>query len=249
MASEPKRLFPLFLDLERRLVVVVGGGPAAVKRVRQLAKYGADVVVIVEEPSADLAQAEADGLASIETRAYQDGDLAGAYLVVCSDDDPEVVAAVTAEAEQRACPLSVASNHELSTFIFPSVVRRGALQAAFSTAGAAPPIAKAARIRIESQLSDAWAAWIQLYLDVRRRGHVFGEDEAARSHAFAAVADVAMLERLEAGEDLTVNALVAEAIAAAGAPDEAAAADGIDRTEGAEGAKGDASQGGAESEA
>src|SRR3954453_10515478 len=85
--------YPLFLDLQGRRVLVVGGGAVGSRRSRALRDAGADVLVVDPSPSADLP----DGV-TVEVRAFTLDDLAGAWLVVVCTDDSAVTAAVAAAA-------------------------------------------------------------------------------------------------------------------------------------------------------
>ncbi|MCR5976199.1 uroporphyrinogen-III C-methyltransferase [Gordonia jinghuaiqii] len=86
------------LDLEGRKVVVVGGGSVAQRRLPNLVAAGADVHVIAVDPTP--AVESFPGL-SVARRRYAAGDLEGAWYVMACTDDPEVNAAVVAEAESR----------------------------------------------------------------------------------------------------------------------------------------------------
>ncbi|SEG55681.1 uroporphyrinogen-III C-methyltransferase [Thermomonospora echinospora] len=90
----------LGLRLSGRRVVVVGGGRVAQRRVPALLAAGADVVLIAPEVTPSLDDLVADGRLTWLRRPYQDGDLAGAWLVQAAADDPKVNAAVAAEAEE-----------------------------------------------------------------------------------------------------------------------------------------------------
>jgi uroporphyrin-III C-methyltransferase/precorrin-2 dehydrogenase/sirohydrochlorin ferrochelatase len=90
--------YPLLLDLAGRRVVVVGGGSVAARRVTGLLSAGAAVEVIA--PSVLPAVAELSEVA-VSLRDYEDGDLAGAWLVHACTDDPVVNAAVAEEAARR----------------------------------------------------------------------------------------------------------------------------------------------------
>lgn len=86
------------LRLTGRKVVVVGGGGVAQRRLPLLIASGADVHVITR--SATRAVEAMDGI-SLSLRDYQDGDLDAAWYALAATDDPEVNAAIVAEAERR----------------------------------------------------------------------------------------------------------------------------------------------------
>lgn len=196
-----KAYYPVCLDLNGRLCVIVGGGKVAQRKAKTLASYGADVVVIAPEVTEELLGLETDGLATVEQRGYVRGDLQGAFLAVCATDSEEVNRAVFAEAQDRGCLVNVVDVPELCNFIVPSIVRRGGLQIAISTGGAAPTVAKRLRKRFQEEFGEEWAEYVSLLGEVRvlvLEGVPGGE--TARKPIFERIADSDLLERLRAGE-------------------------------------------------
>jgi precorrin-2 dehydrogenase/sirohydrochlorin ferrochelatase len=195
-----KPYYPIFVDLARRLAVVIGGGAVAERKVETLLRYDADVRVITPDATPRLEQLAGEGRVALERRGYVRGDLAGAFLVVCATDSTEVNRAVFEEARVVGCLVNVVDVPELCNFIVPSVVQRGPLQIAISTAGAAPAVAKRLRKRLEDEFGPEWEAYTRLLGEVRvlvmRR--VPG-GEAARKPIFEAMADSDLFERVASG--------------------------------------------------
>jgi uroporphyrin-III C-methyltransferase/precorrin-2 dehydrogenase/sirohydrochlorin ferrochelatase len=88
--------YPLFLDLASRRVVVVGGGRVATRRVVDLVEADANVVVIAPSISAEIAALDVE----VRERAYADGDIDGAWLVLACTGDAGINAQVAAAAEE-----------------------------------------------------------------------------------------------------------------------------------------------------
>ena len=90
------------LRLAGKLVVVVGGGTVAQRRLPLLVSSGADVHVITTKatPAVEALSREEAGI-TLTIREFRDGDLEGAWYVIAATDDPDVNAAVVAEAERR----------------------------------------------------------------------------------------------------------------------------------------------------
>lgn len=109
--------FPLFIDLNGKVVVVIGGGRIARRRVDTLLQFGALVRVIA--PDAQEIPAH-DRLQRV-CRMYQNGDLQGALLAVAATNDRLVNQLVAQEAGERSVPVSVADQPELCSFYFPAV--------------------------------------------------------------------------------------------------------------------------------
>ena len=90
------------LRLAGKKAVVVGGGSVAQRRLPLLIADGADVHVIARSvtPAVEALARQAPGI-SLELRDYRDGDLEGAWYAIAATDDPDVNAAVVAEADRR----------------------------------------------------------------------------------------------------------------------------------------------------
>lgn len=208
MGEPVSRHYPVFLDLNARLVIVVGGGVSALKKARSLRRYGADVTVITPDPGADLLAAEADGELSLETRVYQRGDLAGAALAICVEADPETRAAVRAEAESIACPLNVQGAPEMCSFVVPAVVNREPLQFAISTGGFAPGIARRLKAEIAESYGPEWGEYAKLIGESRAIVLELIDDAAIRNEAFEAAGAPDLLDRIAAGERIAAAELM-----------------------------------------
>ena len=98
LAAESPRL-PVFLDLQGRRVVLVGGGEVALRKLRDLLTAGAFPVVVAPHVETAVAELAAAGVIDWQARDYEGGDLGGAWFAVAATDDPQVNARVVAEAE------------------------------------------------------------------------------------------------------------------------------------------------------
>jgi precorrin-2 dehydrogenase / sirohydrochlorin ferrochelatase len=226
MAEEsPTPHYPAFLDLKSRLVVLVGSGLGLERKVQTLLRYGADIVVICSESTEILRQMEAEGLITVEERAYQSGDLQGATLAICMGASTEVAQAVYQDSLSLSCLVNVPKHPEFSTYLVPSAFRRGALQVAVSTAGTAPTAAKRLRDTVRDTYGDAWGVYVELLAAVHARAHESMTDPVQREQTLALIADADLLSRIVAGEALTADGILAEF---AGPSDDAAGAAGDD---------------------
>ena len=107
--------FPLFLDLHGKKVVIIGGGPIALRRANVLLSFGAEVILIAPE-----CQEVSPGITWLH-RAYRPGDLQGAFLAVAATNQRDVNRAVGQEATKSGIFVSVADCREESTFFFPAI--------------------------------------------------------------------------------------------------------------------------------
>ncbi|MGQ9502880.1 MAG: precorrin-2 dehydrogenase/sirohydrochlorin ferrochelatase family protein [Anaerolineae bacterium] len=162
------KTYPINLvGLERRLCVVVGGGAVAARKVVGLLEAHARVIVISPQIAPELEEHIAAGRVTLVRRAYQPGDLQGAFLVIAATNDPAVNRAVVQEAESLGCLVNVASEPELSNFIVPAAVRRGDLMIAISSGGASPGLAQYLRMQLEEIIGEEYAILTEMLGELR----------------------------------------------------------------------------------
>lgn len=161
-------LFPIFLKLTGRHCVVIGAGHLAESKIASLRSADAAVTVIAPEISAAVAERAAAGELTLHQRAYKQGDLTGAFLVVAATNNPAVNRAVFAEATATGVLCNAVDDPPFCDFYFPSVVRRGDLQIAISTAGNSPALAQQLRKDLNEQLPLDLGDWLADLGQLRR---------------------------------------------------------------------------------
>ncbi|HEV2710749.1 MAG TPA: bifunctional precorrin-2 dehydrogenase/sirohydrochlorin ferrochelatase [Edaphobacter sp.] len=161
-------LFPIFLKLAGRPCVVVGAGNLAESKIESLQAANAQITVIAPEANERILNLAAAGEIVYQQRPYADGDLTGSFLVVAATNVPLVNRAVFAEATATGVLCNAVDDPPFCDFYFPSVVRRGDLQIAISTAGASPALAQKIRKDINAQLPLDAGEWLADLGNLRR---------------------------------------------------------------------------------
>lgn len=148
-------LFPIFLKLDTRHAVVVGGGKIAALRVQQLVRSGATVTVISPEAGAEIKRLAGAGSIVLVRRAFERTDLSQrCFIVIAATNDPAVQQAVSEEAERNGILCNVVDNPGCSNFYTPAVVERGDLKIAISTSGRSPSLAGKLRQYLEEAVPE-----------------------------------------------------------------------------------------------
>ncbi len=142
--------FPLFIDLENKKCVVIGGGKVAARKALKLAEFGADVTVIAPKISDKITSA---GLHT-KKRAASEKDIAGAFLVICATDDKGVNKKICDKAKKLGILCDSADDGADGSFIFPSIVRKGDAVLGITTSGKSPTVSKYIKKRAESVLPE-----------------------------------------------------------------------------------------------
>ena len=162
-------LFPIFLKLTARPCLVIGAGNLAESKIESLRAAEAQVTVIAPQASRAIEELAASGEITLQRREYSAGDVVeGTFLVVTATDVPEVNRAVYLEATSKSVICNAVDDPPYCDFYFPSVVRRGDLQIAISTAGDSPALAQRLRKEINAALPLDTGAWLAELGNLRR---------------------------------------------------------------------------------
>src|SRR6201993_371707 len=161
-------LFPIFLKLTARPCIVIGAGHLAESQLESLRAADARIPVIATHASLAIREQAIAGELTLHLRPYQTGDLKDAFLVVAATDDPAVNRAVFVEAESSGVLCNAVDDPPFCDFYFPSVVRRGDLQIAISTAGQSPALAQQLRKELNEQLPLDRGEWLMELGRLRR---------------------------------------------------------------------------------
>ena len=150
-------LFPAFLKLTGRRVVVVGAGPVGASKIDSLLAAGADVTVVAPEvvPAVETAPVR------IERRRFEPDDLDGAWFVVAAAP-PDVNRAVRAAADARQLFVNAVDDPPNATAYLGGIVRKHGVTLAISTDGRAPALAGLLREGLETLLPDDIEAWLEV---------------------------------------------------------------------------------------
>jgi siroheme synthase-like protein len=179
------RTHAVFLRLEGRRCVVIGGDAVAERKALACREAGADVTVI------------APG-------AYRDGDLRGAMLAYAVTDDPALIASLEAEAARERVLLNVVDVPAACSFFAPAVVARGDLQVAIGTGGSSPTLAARLRRDLEGRLDAAYEPYVTILGAVRT-----ALPRARRAEVMERLVDSDLLALVRRDDRAAIDALIA----------------------------------------
>ena len=156
-------LFPVFLKLDGRRVLVVGGGPVAAGKLPALLEAGANVTVVAPAVAGEIAAAPV----TIARRAFAPSDLAGVWFVVAAAP-PHVNREVARAAHARNLFVNAVDDVHSASAYAGAIVRRAGLTIAISTDGAAPALAGLLREALDDVLPRDLDAWMDCARETRR---------------------------------------------------------------------------------
>ena len=162
-------LFPMFIKLEGRQVLVVGAGNIGEQKIAGLLETGARIRVVALESSVAVREWARSGKIELEIRAFTNNDLHGAFLVVVATASRSLNERIYHEAQRLGVLCNVVDVPDLCDFFYPSIVRRGDLQIAVSTAGQSPSLAQKIRQQLEKQFGPAYGPWVAELGETRKQ--------------------------------------------------------------------------------
>jgi precorrin-2 dehydrogenase / sirohydrochlorin ferrochelatase len=162
-------LFPMFIKLHGRQVLVVGAGNIGEQKIAGLLETGARIRVVALEASAAVREWARLGNIELELRAFTNDDLHGAFLAVVATASRTLNERIYREAQRLGVLCNVVDVPDLCDFFYPSIVRRGDLQIAVSTAGQSPSLAQKIRQQLEKQFGPAYGPWVAELGETRKQ--------------------------------------------------------------------------------
>jgi siroheme synthase-like protein len=181
-------LLPIFLKLDGRRCLLVGAGNVALDKLNSLLKTGLQLRVVAPHAKSEIRQLALEQKLEWLQRTFEPSDLDGCLLVIAATYSAQVNRAVYRAAIERNIFCNSVDDIPNCDFFFGSVVSRGDLQIAISTAGESPAFAQRLRREIDEQLPNDLGPWLENLGKLRREvlaTHPAGEDRKLLLHQLA----------------------------------------------------------------
>ncbi|SCN43545.1 Siroheme synthase (Precorrin-2 oxidase) [Bacillus cereus] len=154
------------MRVEKKRVVVIGGGKVAGFKIIPLLKQGADIIVISPELDANLVKLVEEKQIRWYQREYEKSDIQGAFLVVAASSDAVLNEQIAEDSTENQL-VNIITNPESGNVHFPAAIHRGLLNVAVSTGGASPKLAKKIRDDIANKYDEAYESYLDFLYEVR----------------------------------------------------------------------------------
>jgi precorrin-2 dehydrogenase/sirohydrochlorin ferrochelatase len=205
-------MFPIFLKLQGRPCVVVGAGTIATPKITSLLRAGGKVTVVTPEAHAEIENRARANELVWHGRNFEAADLDGAFLVVAATNLQSVNHAVAEAARSRNVLCNSVDDPPDCDFFYPSVVRRGDLQIAISTAGKSPALSQQLREEIDTMLPPDIGAWLDELGETRAKILALLPSSEERKQILHALARRERCDPMACPVQRTLDRLLAERI-------------------------------------
>lgn len=192
--------FPMFLDINNKWCLVVGGGEVALRKVKVLLDFGAYVSVVAWDVDKEIRKLPV----SVCERHFVTEDMDGVALVVAATDDPKFNHKIAEQARIREIPVNAVDQPKDCTFIFPSYVKKQNVVGAFSSSGNSPVLAQYLKEETKKVLTDELGMINEYMGSIRSTVKGVLATESERKKVYRAVLEE-LLKRNEAGQELQLS--------------------------------------------
>jgi precorrin-2 dehydrogenase/sirohydrochlorin ferrochelatase len=188
-------LFPAFLKLQSRRVLVVGGGAIAAQKIPGLLEAGALVHVISPKLAPPLVEWVRARQIDWSPKPFEPEDLNGAFLVIAATSLRDLNESVYRAADARNILCNAVDDIDHCHFYYGSIVQRGDLQIAISTNGKSPALAQRLRKELEQQFGPEYSCWLEWLGAARETLRAQSTDPEATKRWLHLLASRTMYER------------------------------------------------------
>ena len=208
--------YPIYLDIENRSVVIIGGGNVCARKAETMMKYGARVTVVSPEFTEEIEGWAREGCLALERKEYDASDLDGANIVIASTNVQRVNEQIAADCRARRIPVNVVDVTPLCEFIVPAIIESGSIQIAVSTGGRSPALARTLKEDLQRSIGPEYAEVNDVLGTLRDSARRVLPTDVDRKRFFDGIIAQGILPMLREGKRREAYETIARACEAAG---------------------------------
>jgi len=215
----PRKKFPyytIFIDVENRDVLIIGGGAVCARKAETMMRYGARVTIVAPEVIDEISGWANDGRIKLTRKEYDEADLEGASIVIASTDDACINGRIARDCRRRKIPVNVVDVTHLCEFIVPAIVQQGSIQLAVSTGGKSPALARTLKENLQKFVGPEYAELNDLLGTLRPAAKKVLPTDADRKRFFDGILAQGVLDMLRDGRRREAYDTIARACEEAG---------------------------------
>lgn len=170
---------PLYIDMKKQKILLVGGGTVATAKLEKLLFYAQNITLIAPTLTRELEDFVEYYNLKLYKRAYEKGDILPFTVVIIATEKLDIHRAIYEESRGKNILVNSVDSLEYCDFIFPSTLHKGDLTVAFSTNGISPAFSKNIADYFKSHIPDCVEDFLVQMQQLRKR---LPKGKARRDH-------------------------------------------------------------------
>ncbi len=163
-------LFPIFIDIQGKNILIVGAGEVALRKIEKLLPFNPKITVVAKEiVREEIKHLSKENKIKIVERPFLFTDIDGKEIVIVAVDDIDLQREIYNYCVRRKIPVNSVDSPDYCTFIFPAYVKKGDIVIGITTSGKAPGLSGKLRKLIESYLPDDLEKILEELIEIRNK--------------------------------------------------------------------------------
>jgi len=150
--SQQSSFFPLFLSIDKKKILLVGGGKIARDKLVRLLDFTTDIKIIASKISSETLQVIKKNNLKYEEKSFHDSDIDGFDIIIVAVDDIKLQKHIYDITRDKKVLINSVDSKDLCDFIFGSYIKKDDLVISISTSGTSPSVAKYLKVFLEKSL-------------------------------------------------------------------------------------------------
>jgi len=194
------QFYPVYLNLNQKNCLVVGGGKVAERKIETLMEYEANVKVVSPLVENRIEEWASQGKIELNHAVFCEEDLEGIFIVFIATDHYSINQKIAAMCRERRILVNAVDDPPNCDFYVPAVLRRKSLSIAISTEGKSPLFASRLKQKLSQHVPEAYGDFVDMMGSVREliKNSTLTMEE--RKHLLSQLIDSDILELLQQGD-------------------------------------------------
>ena len=153
--------FPIFLNLKKKSVLVIGGGDIALRKVKLLIKVKPEIKIIAKQFCEELECLAKSNSIKLIKKSFVEADIVNPMIIIAATNNIKLNKTLSLLAKKKNILINVVDQPSLCTFTMGSIIERDSLVIAISSAGKAPVLARKIREKIEILVPQGYSKLVE----------------------------------------------------------------------------------------
>ena len=201
------KYYPVFMNIQNKNCLVVGGGRVGLRKAATLEKCRANVTLVSNIFPKNNTILKRTSIV-FKDKEYEEEDVKGMFFVFAATDNSELNQEIKNDAARRDILCNIADSPGKSDFILPSIVDRGDLAIAVSTSGSSPAMAKRIREDLEQLFGFEYAHFLSLMAGIRKKLLQSEHDPEEHKRIFTTLIEKGVLDLIKKNDEKKINLIL-----------------------------------------